>query len=184
MLTLIACEPKEAGASGPVPEDTAAVVVTWDTSPVAVETGSMDTGDASPTVTITAVHTGTWNLSPAGGPYTSVDGTIAVLETRSDGERHECDFSYSVEGDAVTDLCDDCTEAYRVSFAFESGNANACSDPDLPALNDRLTFAWSPQEGVLYWDYEDTGAWVPWYVVTRANNAFCLSWTATWGVPE
>jgi hypothetical protein len=167
-----------------VPEDTSAVVVSWDTSSVLIDTGAMDSGNAAPSTTITAVHTGTWNLTPAGGPYTAVEGTLSVVETRSDAERSECDFSYSVTGEAVSDLCDGCTEAYRVGFAFDSGNANACSDPDLPALNDRRTFGWSPDEGVLYWDYEDTDAWVPWYEVSRADNAFTLSWTATWGVPE
>ena len=82
--------PEDSGGDGTLPEDTGPSEVSYDTSTYVIETGlPTDSADEEPDQVLTMTQTGDWSLSPAGGPWTALVGTLAATETWEDG-RESC----------------------------------------------------------------------------------------------
>lgn len=61
-----------------------------------------------------------------------------------------------------------------------------CRSPDLPADGAVWRMGWSELDGVVYLDYGNTGAWLPWYAGDRDFDEIIFDWSRTYGfdVPE
>lgn len=187
LLLLYACaeEPVDTAGGGSLPEETGELEVRYDTSTYRIETGALeDTGDQTPEVVLQMVQEGDWTLGPAGGPWTELSGLLAVTETYEETGRENCASVYALTGTAVDDRCDTCTDAFEVSFAPSEGNPAPCRDSDLPELYEERVLGWAPDEQTIYWNYYDSGAWVPWYDATLEGDTLHVRWAAEVGLEE
>ncbi len=187
LLLLWACgeEPVDTAGTGSLPDETGEIEVRYDTSTYALESGvPADTANEDPETTLLLQQTGTWNLSPAGGPYTAMSGDLVVLETYVESGRTNCSATYNLSGSSTSEACETCSVAFLVTFTFAEGNTSPCRDTDLPALDEQRKLGWAPEEETIYLDYDDLGTWIPWYDASAEGDALHVRWEATVGVVE
>lgn len=172
------------GGNGTLPDETGAPEIVYDTSTYQIDTGvPSDTSNEEPDTVLHMEQTGEWMLSPAGGPYTAVVGTLSVLETLDEGFVN-CEAVYDISGSASDETCEGCEVAFDVLFRFREGNTANCRDVDLPDVDEVRTFGWARDEATLYLNYYNSGAWVPWYDATLEGDTLSVSWVADIGVAE
>lgn len=177
-------EPVDTAGTGELPAETGEYTFVYDTSTYVIDTGALvDTANSAPDTIITMVQTGTWNLSPPGGPYTTVSGTFSALETMEDGAVG-CNVTFAVEGTVTDEGCPGCTQGLEIHYNTLDGNGAPCRDRDLPEPGDDRTFGVALDEATLYWDYYDTGAWLPWYDLSQEGDTLTVSWRAELGLEE
>lgn len=184
MLWILGCEgtPVDTAGTGELPAETGEYTYVYDTSTYSVETGGLfDTANALPDTLLTLEQTGTWNLSPPGGPWTTVMGDLHVIEYLEDGAA-ACDVSFNVEGTVTDEACEGCTTGLTVRFNIAAGNPSPCRDTDLPEPDETRELGWAPDEQTLYWNYYNSGAWLPWYDVTLDGDTLHVSWQAQLGL--
>lgn len=187
LLGLSACgpEPVDTAGTGTLPEETGDINIAYDTSTYGLETGlPSDTANEEPDAVLHMEQTGEWILGPAGGPWTTISGTLDVYETYPESGRDNCSASYALSGTSTDQGCESCTDAFVVTFVFTDGNSAPCRDSDLPAVDEERTFGWAPEELTIYLNYHDTGAWVPWYDATAEGDTLHVRWEADVGVAE
>lgn len=211
MLMAGACTPAEDSDLPPLPEDSD-TLIPEDTGPFEIpeDTDNVGPADLEPANYLYLYQEGSLRLTPNGGPYTALTGTMTVLELVdfqlpepdpedtdppdtdppwSDLEESPvaCEVSYSLVGapppeEAGAALCDGCTWMIDVTFAVASGDPEPCYDPDLPADGETLRFAWNPTSGQLLYDFQDTGVWFPWYPGSEGADTVDFTFRARLGV--
>lgn len=177
------CKAKGDDTSGPVelPDETASYDSRAETGTLIVDTYIEDEGDDVPEHTLSLTAEGVWELSPRGGPWTALTGDLVVTEVLDgDLENPTCEVSFALTGEAPEDAlgCDTCTDVFVISFYLSSGDAEACSDPDLPLDGDVRAYGWSEVDSTIYLDYAGTGVWIPWYEAEVDEDTITFIWTA------
>ncbi len=170
---LAACAGDPGETRQPLPEDTGeATVFTLDTADfIPVDTGStFDTEDEVPLNSLYISQSGTWSLSPAGGPFTDVSGTMLVLEyidappdPKDPKSTYACEATYSLTGQSPAEhSCNNCDFVFDVEFFVSTGDASACREPDTPQHQVVWRMGYDSGQGKILHDYGGTGVWVPW----------------------
>lgn len=165
-----------------------------------------DTGyNQAPELTLSISHVGHWQQTPVGGPYTAMTGEM-VVEELVDGNPNDpwCRATLALTGLALDegDGCASCDASFLVEFfvvaegATEEeqeddpdvtiGGLSDCFSPDLPEGGDRWRMGWSELEGQIYFDFYDSGIWLPWYGGESSFDRVEFSWITSAGfhMPE
>jgi hypothetical protein len=166
-----------------------------------VDTGpSGDTGlNEEPPYELRISHTGTWERSPLGGPYTDMIGTMSVTESILGGATI-CNAEFSLTGTVSKTECDHCDEAFDVFFYLVSqgelddygeqvlnkdgvavAGLGMCQFPDIPLDGDTWRLGFAPVDGSLFWDYYDSGIWVPLYDAEELHDEVTFEYETTVG---
>jgi hypothetical protein len=167
-----------------------------------VDTAEGDTGfNLEPVNTLTLQHTGVWSQSPVGGPYTALTGDLTIFEyLDEDEEQPWCRAHFAVTGLKTDETCPTCEIGYLVEFYvvsegpteeeaaedIEVGGLSMCESPDLPEDLERWHMGWSEDEQTLYFNYYDSGFWLPWYEADAVHDDIAFTWEETLGffIPE
>ena len=163
--------------SSPILEDTAPFIV--DTAQGAL--------DEEPEHTVTVIEQGTWSLTPLGGPYTTLVGTLTLIEyidgppDAMDTEPLACEVEFALTGTpAVSAGCSNCDVIFDVQHQLVSGNLDACHDPDRPRAGQSRRMGFDPVAGKIRW--QRSTLWFDWYNAQQAGDQLSFSYTATLGV--
>lgn len=180
---LLACAPERDDSGVPeLPADTETV----DTAPDSFEVDSSgeDTGgDLTPEHTLRLTHEGQWALSPVGGPYTAMTGTLDVEEVLDgDEESPSCAASFALTGEAAEEPCPGCLVAFRVNFYLASGATDDCEDPDLPEDGAVWELGWNDGTDTILLNVGGSGVWLDWYAGERLGEDITFAWSTTVGV--
>jgi len=171
---LAACATEPGETRQPLPEDTGeATVLIIDTADfIPVDTGStFEPEDSVPLNTLYISQTGAWSLSPAGGPFTDVSGTMLIqeyIDTPPDLKKDpkaafDCEATYSLTGQAPEDhSCQSCDFVFDIEFFVSEGDAGACREPDTPQHQVVWRMGYDSGQQKILHDYGGTGVWVPW----------------------
>lgn len=199
-IALLACKDPDPDAGVLPPDDTAWSDRDTEDDRVPLDT-QVDTGlDQTPAHTVTLHHEGRWELSPFGGPYVNLVGTLSTWEYL-DGDKPDpdtadpdpepdpnllCETQWGLVG-AVLDEddpapCDVCDVAFTVTHTLVQGDPAACVDPDLPRDGERLRFGLRASDNTLLHDVGGSGLWTPWYSGLRAGDVLTFEWDMTLGV--
>ena len=134
-----------------------------------------------------------------GGPYTDMIGTMTVEESILGGETI-CNAEFSLTGTVSKTDCDHCAEAFEVLFYMvsqgeldeygeqvlnEDGAAvsglGMCQFPDLPQDGETWRLGFAEVDGALFWDYYDSGVWVPLYDAEELHDEVTFEYETTVG---
>ena len=147
--------------------------------------------DETPPYTLTMSHTGSWDLLPIGGPFTSMVGSLEIVELLDANEMQPwCKATFSLTGQSVDDICPTCDFGFIILFYLvdegdkkdkEVGLLEDCQSPGLPADGEVRTLAYSESDSMLYYNYGDTNIWIPWYEANQLRDELNYAWTATAG---
>lgn len=158
--------------------------VALDTEPFGFDT--VDTGGPGlpPEHLLTLTQSGSWDLSPTGGPWSALTGELHVAEVLDDDQENPtCQASFSLSGTATTaHACGVCEVVFEIDLSLIEGDPAPCQEPDLPADGDRVSQGWSSSQGAIYLDYQGSGVWLRWYDATELEDRIEFEWTATLGV--
>jgi hypothetical protein len=170
-----------------------------------IDDSGSELGDEVPSHSLTILQTGDWLLTPEGGPYTEMTGTLRLRE-RVDGEflgdtadtadtalpvdtepdtsdtamvEPECDVEYALHGEVVEPGCPGCTATFAVTHTLVSGDPGACLDPEAPTPDGVWNLGYDPTAAAILLNYGGSGVWLAWYDATRAGDAITFSWTTT-----
>jgi hypothetical protein len=173
----------------PLPTDTGdATVFTLDTADfLLIDTGStFETTDSIPLHELYISQSGTWSLSPAGGPFTDIVGDMIVREyidelvkkpkTKGGEPQYDCEALYTLTGQSPDEhSCQSCDFVFDIEFFVNEGDATACREPDTPQHQVVWRMGYdSGQEKILY-NYGGTGVWVPWMDAQLSGNDLTFS---------
>ena len=175
---LLGCGTEEPASRDPLPEDTGdAQIVTIDTGDfLPIDTGTpTGTTDVVPDHTLTIEQTGTWSLSPIGGPFTDVSGMMIAREYIDALDpvepEYACDVRYTLTGQSVDDhSCSGCDFVFDVEFFVNEGDPSLCRDPDTPPHQAVWRLGYDSGADALVLDYGGTGVWVTWTDATLAGS--------------
>lgn len=180
---LLACAAEGGDSTEPeLPVDTEVVDTAPDT--FEVDTSVDDTAtNLDPEHVLTITHDGEWAMSPVGGPYTAMTGSLLVEEVLDgDVERPTCAATFALTGESAEEPCAGCTATFRVRFYLSEGATEACQDPDLPAVDESWDMGWNPSTGTIQLNVGGSGVWVDWYAAERLGDDLTFSWSTTVGV--
>ena len=149
-----------------------------------VDTSFGDTGfDGDPDHLLTITWAATWEMSPGGGPYTSMTGALTLTEVLDgDDLAPTCLLEYALTGQEAEEGCPGCTATFDVNHYLAAGDFEACGDPDRPEDGALWRLGWNPTTEVVAYDYQGTGVWVDWYAAERTGDTLELLWETTVGV--
>lgn len=187
---LAACDDKggDTAAEVGLPEETDTVDRTGDSVALIPDTFSDALGDEEPAHWLTITQEGVWEMTPRGGPWTTMTGTLLVTEILDeDLENPTCELSYALTGEAVqAPGCETCDVAFNLAFYLSDGDPEGCSDPDLPLADEERVLGWSEVDSTIYLDYAGMGTWIPWYDGELDEDTLSFFWTTTLAqyVPE
>lgn len=181
---LPACAPAEED-SGPVElpaEDTSA----WreDTGTFPFDTADTAAGDETPAHLLTVTHAARWTLGGFSDDPSSVTGELVVTELL-DGvaEPPACLATYALVGERADEDCPGCSYTFRVLHTLVS-TEGTCRSPERPVDGEDRALGHAEAEGVVWWDWYDTGVWVPLWesVPGELPGEIVLTWETTLGV--
>lgn len=190
VLLLLACLPSTDDSGGPVtlaptttPPTTTITVSTWTPT-----TPGTTTGDRTPEHTLTITQSGLLQLSPPGGPYTSLVGTVVHEELLDGGLA--CTATFAVTGTAADREAPDAAWTQRILFYLvEEGDPktgefprSACRDTEAPDHDDAWGVAWQStggNQGTVLRDWNDVGAWIAWWPGEVTGDVVDFSWDTT-----
>ncbi len=193
-LLLLACaDGVEDSAPVVLPEETGTLPAD---SPAPWTWGDSGTGTVteSPEHTLYVIQEGSWTLSPPGGPYTDLVGTLSVDEyvdelpesEEDTGVLPSCSVRYALTGVVAAQPCDNCRFTFAVQHTVTSGDPALCYDPELPpdhaAWSLGLDEDYRGSEDWILRDWGDAGLWLPWYTATFEDDTVRLSWSVAVGV--
>ena len=205
-LILIGCGTnKEDTGATTLPADNAPQEVDSGTPYFAVDTSGYDTGFNQGRVrSLDIVHTGEMSLSPLSGPYTTLYGTMHVLEIIDGREEPPwCNVTFSLTGYASDVKCPTCEYAFDVEFyhleeepdedeepqqqpdmmdePIEAATLGDCLSPDLPGHQEVRRLGYSPVDNTIYFDYFNSGIWIPWFEAQQIHDEVSFTWEANLG---
>jgi len=180
------------------PADTDSVELLDDTW-VDTDTGiSGSYTNEEPPHSLTMEHSGHWDLLPLGGPFTSMVGSLQVVELL-DGNKLSpwCRATFSLTGQATDEVCPTCDFGFLILFYLTEegpkkddlkddkgnpvGGLADCQSPQLPGDGETRTLAYSDSENMIYFNYNGTNIWVPWYQATQLRDELNFVWEHTAG---
>lgn len=182
---LVACSGGGEDTNIGVPIDTSSAVIE-DTNPFPIDT-SETPFDEEPAHTVQLIETGTWSLSPIGGPYTSLVGTINIIEyidgppEIDDTDPIPCEVTISLTGTpSLLGDCPGCDFTFDVLHEVASGDVGRCNDPDRARAGDIRRLGFNPTTGKISW--QQGSLWFDWYEGTKVGDQVNFNYTATFGV--
>ena len=199
---LISCSEKEDKQSALPEEEEYVEVESTEPSYETEPSGEEEAFDEIPQLMLHLNHTGIWNLAPIAGPYTSMYGAFKIQELINGNNIYPyCDFSFAVTGIEVETLCPTCDFGFAVEFFIsepeppEEGeevlevpegfpiaeSIEDCFTPELPEHQEMRVIAYSITDQMLYFDYFNTGIWVPWYPATFINDTLEVYYNEEFG---
>ena len=210
LITILACSDKgDTGVAQLPPEETYVVEDTAEAFFEEDDAMLYDTGyDEVPPFHLHVSHTGIWSLSPVAGPYTSLQGELILTEVIDTNDTFPyCNFRMGITGYASDAMCNTCDFGFEVNFFLldpeepEEGeevieipdeipiadNLSECFAPDLPDHQEVRQMAYSMDEETLYFNYYNTGIWLPWYPAVFIHDTLEVNYTQTlafYGVGE
>ena len=158
--------------------------------------------DDRPAHSLALSQVGTWTLSPPGGPYESMSGTLVVTEVLDGNEAvPSCTATFALTGTALdtSESCSGCQAAFEVLHYLAQDGATlpgtggdtasgidvpglaGCMATDLPADQETWVLGLAGN-GHAISRRLGTSAWQPWYQAEQAGASVQFSWTATVGV--
>ena len=175
-LALAACSGSDDTDDPPVlPDETDTGDEDSDTGPFEFPIDTSEDPDLNeePAHWLHAYQTGSWNLSPGGGTFDNLTGTMEVLEfidftlpedtgldTSGDtgvpwdtdnGENPLlCQVTYNLLGTASDQSCTGCTVTMDVTFYVLEGDPGACRDPELPRDQEVRRLGYDPGQGAMF----------------------------------
>jgi hypothetical protein len=181
------------------PVDSADTTRDTDVSTFPPDTSADSDISDSPSNTLTMHQFGQWDLSPGGGPYTALTGTLTAQEyfdgnappTDTDDSDTvaadtdlplECDVVYNLVGAPALSTCDGCSFAFDITFHVIEGDPTGCRDPEIPQDDGILRFGYDNTQHKILMDYGDIGLWLPWYPARLIQDHVKYDWKATVGV--
>jgi hypothetical protein len=182
LALLAACAPA-AEDTGPVrlpPEDTS--VFREDTGTFPFDTSDTGVTDEVPAHLLTIRHGGAWLLGGDRGDPTSVTGTLVVTEVLDGAdETPACTETFALVGERADADCAGCTATFRVLHTLVAG-AGTCRSPERPEDTEERTLGYDA--GAVWWDWYDTGVWVPLWEVEPGDTSdeIVFTWETTMGV--
>lgn len=181
-----ACSDKgdDTGGAVGLPEETGNPI-SLDTAPLVFDTADTAVTDEQPEHTLSLSQVGSWELSPRGGPWTTLTGELVVTEiVDGDEALPACTATFALTGEADGAGCDNCDAAFVVDFYLAEGDTTDCLDPDLPEHDEVRRLAWSSVEEAIYFDYYGSGVWIRWYDAAEIEDEDRIEfeWTAETGV--
>lgn len=184
-LALLACTGKsdDTGAEPGLPDETDTQDLSGDSVALIADTYDDALGDEEPAHWLALAQEGVWELTPRGGPWTTLTGSLLAVEVLDEEvENPLCEVSYALTGEeAPREGCDTCEVAFLVSFYVNEGDPAACADPDLPRSDEERVYGWSEVDSTIYLDYAGTGLWIPWYEGAADEDTITFSWTGELG---
>ena len=139
-------------------------------------------GDEVPEHVLIARETGTWALSPRGGPWDAITGELTIVEL-VDGEEESpaCERIYALTGTVVQNSgCPDCLVVADI-FHYLNVSTGECVHPDIPEHESLRRYGFDAVNNVLWLDWENSGLWIPWYDAELLGDLLTFEWTETYG---
>ena len=197
MMSVSACTGKsnDTGVPETLPEDTADTTpsdtIDWNVEDTGLNGGY---GNEEPPFELDLMHEGLWELLPLGGPFTSMVGEMHVTELL-DGNKTTpwCDVTFSLTGQAIDEPCDTCDFGFIILFYLieegtgkdnkgnKTGTLNDCRSPDLPTDGETRILGYSDLDSTIYYNYQDSDIWIPWYDASELHDEVNFAWEATMG---
>ncbi|MES2644467.1 MAG: hypothetical protein V4850_33580 [Myxococcota bacterium] len=117
--------------------------------------------DEAPAHWLTMRQAGTWTLGGAEADPTSMTGLLVVTELLdADEEAPACVETWALVGARAETDCAGCAFTFAVEHT-RVATEGACRTPELPDTGDLRTLGYAQAEGRVWWDWYDTGVWVP-----------------------
>ena len=184
LFLLLACQPSQDSTPAELPPVSQGFDSVDTGSSFTIDTSTTDgTSDLVPAHTLTMHHEGSWLLTPLGGPYQAITGSLEVREfLDGDTENPSCLLVYSLTGTAAVEAAPGCSDTFDVTHYLSEGDPTLCVEPDLPT--ERETLGW---DGTYLWlNWQDTGLWMEWYEGVQTQDTLVYSWEQVVGtdVPE
>lgn len=167
-----------------VPPDTSSALIE-DTEPFPVDTSSGALDD-EPDHTVTLIEQGTWSLTPLGGPYTSLVGSMTIIEyidgppDQDDTALPPCMIEFALTGIPAPADCPNCTITFEVLHQLVSGDLSMCHDPDRPFQGESRRLGFDPNTNRIRW--QRGSLWFDWYQAQLVGDQLTFSYTTTLGV--
>jgi hypothetical protein len=96
-----------------------------------------------------------------------------------------CDFAFDIEFYHVEDEDEDQEEPMNPNGMngepIKAESLEDCLSPDLPAHQEVRRLGFSSTEGIIYFDYFNSGIWIPWYEALKIHDNVTLNWEASLG---
>lgn len=154
------------------------------------DTAQVGLGDEVPEHTILLEQSGTWSLSPGGGPYDTLVGTFRSRElldgydpgTGDTGDQLQCDATFALQGTLYTEPngCPGCSHVWDIQFTLSPTSLTdiePCHDPDLPSSGDRWRMGYAPGTAAVWFNFYGTGVWIPWWGAIQSGDQVIFEWT-------
>jgi hypothetical protein len=113
-----------------------------------------------------------------------------------------CSMTFNLTGFATDIMCETCDMAFDVEFYLleneDEENAppeddmmdedpvqayvlDDCLSPDMPSHEEIRRLGFSVTEGTVYFDYYNSGFWLPWYDAYQIHDDVFITWESTVG---
>ncbi len=181
LALLAACSASDADSGGPAelpPADTS-----WqrDTGTFPIDTAG-DSGDPDEAPEHVLVHTelGAWALGGPSQDPTSMTGGVDIVETIDGGTT--CAERWALVGARAEVDCPGCTFTFSVEHTLVSSDAGACRAAELPTDGETRSLGYDGD--TVWWDWYDTGVWVPVWAAEEGElpSELLVQWEWTAGV--
>lgn len=180
LLLLAACQPpppENNGGTTTTPTETTPTTSSSSTTfPTETTFGGPD--DEVPAHWLHITETGDWNLTPAGGPYTGLTGTLMLEEIVDELDYDygpDCLVTWTLDGTEpeIPGTCPGCDPSILVHFTVSGGDSSTCQSPDMAPTNpdEGWRMAWHPGDQAIYRDINATGVWVRWWDGVKTADA-------------
>jgi hypothetical protein len=196
---------------GCTPEQEEGPIVEMPPEPPAVEdtgmgwlegdSGLFDTGFNEPFLfTLDVTHQGSWIVSPPVNPE-FLTGEMTITEiAEEDTTNPWCSFTYQLAGEDIPNTgCPTCEYVFNIEFYIldydetpddqddmdapmtQANLIEDCLLPDLPDHGEYRQLGWSFVEQTIYYNYENSGLWIPWYSASEIADEVIFSWESRVG---
>jgi|GEM_PF-2284710 len=197
-FTLIPGCPSAEPDPGDLPDETPALLGDDDDDATAPGDDDDEVNDVPENV-LTVTETGVLTRSPTGGPYTAITGSLTISELLNGevipplepGEEPDdgdlpptCEVLLAVVGTRTdaADACPTCDATWTLTFSVDTGEIEQCLGPDQPADGEVRRMGFTQAEQAMFWDYEDLGTWVWWYLANESGDDITVSFSTELGI--
>ena len=153
-----------------------------DTGTFPFDTSDSGGGDETPPHLLTARQEGSWVLGGPSADPNSVTGTLVITEVL-DGDTlaPACSETWALVGARAEADCPGCDYTFVVQHT-QTALEGACRMPERPADGEERALGYG--DGVIWWDWYDTGVWVPLWDATLndTRDELAFQWETTVGV--
>lgn len=110
-----------------------------------------------------------------------MSGSLLVNETVDGKGDPTCVLDFSLTGTKAGYQCPGCNYTFFINFVLVEGDAEACASSDLPEDGDARVMGYSSEDRLIYYNYNNTGIWLPWYDASRLGDEISFEWESTKG---